>query len=176
MSLARGLSAGVVLALLASSAHSHVVFDVPKTGAGELTLAALRVSHGCDGSPTKQIEVTIPEGVTRVIPRAASGWTVSTQTRRLATPITLHGRQVSEVTSKIIWTGGQLPDLLYEEFEFRFAAPRAPGQVLYFPVQQTCEQGSTNWQAVPRAGQKWEDLTNPAPFIAIEDARRPAGH
>jgi periplasmic copper chaperone A len=157
-------------------AQAHVVFDVNQVGAGQLSLGALRVSHGCNGTPTTRIEVTIPEGVTRVVPRALSGWTISTQTRKLAVPITLHGQQVSEVTSKINWSGGGLPDNLYEQFEFRFQAPMAAGRVMYFPVEQTCITGATSWSNIPRTGQRWEEVATPAPFITIMPSVGGGGH
>jgi periplasmic copper chaperone A len=169
-------SVACVCSVLAISAQAHVVFDVNQVPAGQLSLGALRVSHGCNGSPTTRIEVTLPDGVTRVVPRALSGWTISTQTRKLAAPITLHGQQVSEVTSKIIWSGGGLPDNLYEQFEFRYQAPMTAGRVLYFPVEQTCANGATSWSNIPRTGQRWEELATPAPFITIMPSPSGNGH
>lgn len=148
-------------------AHAHAVFTNPQVIAGERSDAGLIITHGCDGSPTTSVTIAIPEGVTRVLPRALAGWTVSVEKRPLATPVMLHGERVTEVTSKITWSGGRLNDALYEEFDFRYSAPNTPGQTLYFPAEQRCEVGSISWSKIPATGQAWGSLDTPAPFIKV---------
>jgi periplasmic copper chaperone A len=155
------------VAIVPMPAGAHVVFDKPEVAPGELATAALRVTHGCNGSSTTRIEITIPDEITRVNPRALSGWIVSRQMRRLEQPITQHGTQITEVISKLVWTGGPLMDGEYQEFEFRYQAPSQPDRTIYFPVEQVCEQGKTSWTNIPRIGQRWGDVKEPAPYIRV---------
>lgn len=166
------LTGSVVLAMtvsagLATPAGAHVAFASPEVTAGGRGSAALRVGHGCNGSPTTEIAVTIPDGVTRVTPRALAGWTVTIEKRQLDVPVLINGFEVREVVSRIIWSGGSLPDDVYEEFDFRFTAPDTPGTVIYFPVEQKCQQGSWSWSSIPGPGERWEEMDTPAPFFRI---------
>jgi uncharacterized protein YcnI len=167
--VALGVFAGV-----SAPAGAHVVFANPEVVAGGRATAALRIGHGCEGTATTSIAVTIPEGVTRVSPRALAGWTITIETRQLERPVMQHGFEVNEVVSRIVWSGGSVPDDNYEEFEFRFSAPDTPNQTIYFPVEQRCERGAWNWTSIPAAGDRWEDMDTPAPFFRIlPDQSRP---
>lgn len=154
-------------ALMAQSAQAHVVFANPQTTVGARTTAALLITHGCEGTPTNSVAITIPDGVTRVAPRELAGWTIKIEKRRLTVPIMQHGFEVNEVISRIIWSGGRVGDDNFQEFEFRFSAPNNPIEKLYFPVEQRCVRGATNWNSIPAPGEVWEEMATPAPFIAI---------
>ena len=52
-----------VAALFPLSAFAHVTLETPRAAAGGLYKAVLRVPHGCQGSPTVQLRVRVPEGV-----------------------------------------------------------------------------------------------------------------
>jgi periplasmic copper chaperone A len=170
----RSTKAGSLTLLLSivfvAPASAHVVFANPQTMAGTRSTAALLVTHGCDGAPTRSVAITIPDGVTRVSPRELAGWTINIEKRRLDTPIMQHGFEVSEVVSKIIWSGGRVGDANFQEFEFRFSAPNQVGQRLYFPVEQVCTRGVTNWASIPKEGESWDQLDTPAPYILIMPA------
>jgi uncharacterized protein YcnI len=45
--------------------------------------------------------------------------------------------------------------------------PEVAGQTLYFPVVQECQQGTHRWIEIPAAGQRWNDLREPAPFVKL---------
>lgn len=85
------------------------------------------VQHGCDGSPTEQIEFQVPADVTGVTTLDTAGWTGS-----------VDGRVVT-------YRGGSLPDDEEGTFGIGFTAPDAVGTILFFPVIQTCEDGSIDW-------------------------------
>lgn len=153
-------------ALCAGPATAHMVFDEEVVPAGQLVTVHLRVMHGCEGSPTRKITVRLPDGVLRVTPRVIPGWRLTTASRRLDQPIEQHGFLVESTVSSITWEGGRVPDDAYEVFEFRFQTP-ASGDVLRFPVTQTCVKGETRWDGVPAAGASAYDLPTPAPFIRL---------
>lgn len=162
------ISLGIGLAVLAvGSASAHVVFNEDETQAGSFFTAELRVMHGCDGQPTDTVRITIPDGVTRVTPRMISGWEVSVETRKLETPILLHGFAVDEVVDALLWTGGSFPDFSFEQFEFRAMMPDEPGRRLDFTVRQSCGDLNLNWDDIAADDDDPWTLDEPAPFIRL---------
>lgn len=131
------LGAAIYMAFM-PSAYAHVVFNSDTATAGEFHTAQMRITHGCGGNPTTSITVTIPEGVTRVTPRALTGWTVEVGMRKLDPPVKLHGFEVDETVGSLTWSGGSFPDHAYEQFEFRMMTSNTEGQILRFPVHQKC--------------------------------------
>lgn len=159
--------ASLVTSISASVAMGHVVFNADEAKAGQFHTSQLRVMHGCEGQPTDKVRITIPEGVTRVTPRAITGWDVSVTTRKLETPILLHGFEVDEVVDALIWTGGSFPDFAYEQFEFRAMMPDEPGRRLDFTVQQSCGEDVLNWDDIAKEGENPWAMDEPAPFIRL---------
>lgn len=45
--------------------------------------------------------------------------------------------------------------------------PDTPGETLYFPAVQECEQGAERWIEVPADGRSEDDLDHPAPRILL---------
>lgn len=123
-----------LLALLplaaALSAQAHVTLETPEADAGKPYKAVLRVGHGCDGAPTKQLVVSLPPGLRSAKPMPKAGWALS------VTP------------EAITWTAKTeadwLPDGFYDEFILRAGLPAEPG-VLWFKVRQVCAVGEWNW-------------------------------
>jgi periplasmic copper chaperone A len=151
----------------ATGAQAHVVFNQSNAAPAALTTLELRVTHGCDGSPTKEVRLKLPDGVTRVTPRALAGWQVAVTKRALSAPVTLHGETITQTIDTIIWSGGSFPDLAYEQFEVRAMMPNAAGRTLYFPVEQICESGQTSWSQIPATPAGWGALREPAPFVTL---------
>jgi len=150
------LAAGLVLAPIA--AFAHVSVD-PSTEplAGESTTLTFGVNHGCDGSPTTKVAVSIPEGLSGVHPIADAGWTIDVERAGDA------GR-VSTVTYTAV---EPLSSDIRGEVKMQVGfADDASGE-LVFPVEQTCEAGSTSWSEVAEAGQDAHDLEAPAPTLVM---------
>jgi uncharacterized protein YcnI len=165
------LTAAAAAALLAAAAAAgaHVVADPDRGPAGTYFRTALRVSHGCGGSPTIAVRVKIPDGVVAVKPQAKPGWQVTVTTRKLAQPAPNgHGGTLTETVDEIAWRGGPLPNSEFDEFGLAMKLPDRPaGTVLWFPTVQECEKGVHRWIGIPAAGQRWHDLGEPAPFVRL---------
>jgi periplasmic copper chaperone A len=159
--------ASMVAATFAASAQAHVVFNQTNVAPAALTTLELRVTHGCNGSPTKEVRLKLPNGVTRVTPRALAGWQVAETKRPLQTPVVMHGETITQTVDTIVWSGGSFPDFAYQQFEVRAMMPNAPGTTLYFPVEQICENGSTSWSQIPATPAGWGALREPAPFVTL---------
>jgi uncharacterized protein YcnI len=158
-----------VLALSTSPAAAHVVFNMDEAEAGTFHTAQLRVMHGCNDQPTDSVRIVMPDGVTRVTPRVVPGWSVSVEMRTLDEPILLHGFEVDEVVSALVWTGGSFPDFAYEQFEFRAMLPDEPGRRLDFVVNQGCGELALDWDDLAEPSVEPWSLNEPAPFIRLID-------
>ena len=142
------LGAGVLLALAAPlSASAHVGVTASTTAAGAYSVLTFSVGHGCDGSPTQTIAITIPDGIDAVTPTVNPNWTISRVTEPLDEPIAEEdGDQITERTSQIVYTATTpLAADQRDTFELSLALVGEEGDVLEFPTLQTCEVGETNW-------------------------------
>jgi uncharacterized protein YcnI len=141
----------ILFASLPIAATAHVTLTEPEAKPGTHYLAHFRVGHGCDGSPTTALSITIPEGVSAVEPEAKSGWKAD---------LVHDGKRVSAVN----FSGGTIAATTPDEFAIAMMLPKTLGP-LVFTAAQTCEKGSENWAELPAAdGHK---LQNPAPILTL---------
>ncbi len=163
--------------LLSTPALAHVTAN-PDTGpAGQYFQTSLRISHGCDGSPTREVRVKLPKGLVSLRAQAKPGWTVTIKKRPLEKPVPAgHRKMASEEFAEVVWSGGTLPDDQYDEFGLLVKLPDLPHEILWLPVTQVCAKGENGWTEIPAPGQEWHDVKNPAPFIHIMDAPASSGH
>ena len=177
MRISHSLVAGAVLAV-SGFAQAHIVLQDPAAAAAASYRATLRVGHGCDGSATTAIKVSIPSGFTGAQPMPKAGWTVRTVTGKLEQPYTSHGKTFSEGVLEISWTANgadnALPDAFYDEFVLRGTTPAKPG-ALWFKVVQTCERGANAWIEVPASGSSTKGLKSPAALLEVLDVQAGGG-
>lgn len=165
------------LGLAASVAQAHVVLDTPEAEAGKSFRAALRIGHGCDGKPTRQVIVSLPEGLRGAKPQPKPGWTLQVSKAPLKTPYESHGKPVLEDTVEVHWTANTeadyLQDAWFDEFVLRATAPAQPG-VLWFKVRQLCTQGEWNWAEIP--SNETPKPRAPAAKLTVKPSAAPAAH
>jgi uncharacterized protein YcnI len=170
--------AGVIVAALsATAAFAHITLETAEAPVGSSYKAVLRVPHGCAGAPTNAVRLQIPEGVISAKPMPKAGWTLETVNGAYARSYDDHGTPITEGVQEVIWSGGNLPDGVHDEFVFSvYLTPDlAPGAMLYFPVIQQCGTASNAWIEVPADGQTEDDLQLPAPGLKLLPATAP-GH
>jgi hypothetical protein len=149
-------------------AHAHITVAPASAPAGAYQTLVFKVGHGCDGSATTAITVSLPEGVTAK-PMPKPGWTLDLVEGKLATPLQAHGKTITRAVREITWRGGPLPDAYYDEFTVQAKLPDAPGRYA-FKVGQQCEKGRVDWaDVVP--GSK-----TPAPVLEVVPAAMPPHH
>ncbi|MDT8990820.1 YcnI family protein [Curvibacter sp. APW13] len=162
----------------ATAACSHVTLQDPLAGSGATYRAVLRVGHGCDGSSTVAMRVTIPAGFNGAQPMVKPGWKLSTKVGVLAEPYVAHGTTFTEGVQEITWTANTaadaLPDALYDEFVLR-GTPKKAGP-LWFKVEQLCEKGSNPWVEVPASGTSTKGLKMPAALLEVIDLQPSSAH
>ncbi|MCV6598678.1 MAG: DUF1775 domain-containing protein [Mangrovicoccus sp.] len=169
-------AACLTTALIAGPAFAHATLEVKEAPVNKNYKAVIRISHGCDGAPTKSVSLSIPEGVISVKPMPKAGWELSSKTTAYAKTYDYHGPK-SEGVTQITWTG-VLEDGHYDEFIFRarITDSFAPGDVIYFPVVQTCSEGENPWVEIPAQGQSRRDLDHPAPGLTVTPAAKAHHH
>ena len=149
------LMLGALLAL-STAAQAHVVLEQKEAEAGSVYKAVFKVGHGCEGSATKQIVVTVPAGLRGAKPTHKAGWTL--------------GRSGSEIS----WTARSADDFLqddwYDEFVLRGTLPEQAGE-LWFKVRQVCEKGEANWADVPADGITTKGMKSPAAHMTVTPKR-----
>jgi len=163
----------------ASLSQAHTVLEYQVATAGQSYKATFKVGHGCGASPTRQIVVAIPAGVQGAKPMPKAGWRLEVTREKLAQPYASHGRTITEDVSRISWTAKTTEDFLpngqYDEFVLVGSLPEQAG-MMYWPVQQVCEQGRMDWVEIPTPGQKLSDLKSPAAALELMPSAGTAEH
>jgi len=153
------LVAGLVLVPAAALAHVSVDPTGDAEPGGETTLT-FGINHGCEGSPTTSVEVSMPEGLSGVHPIADAGWTIETE----------RGGDAGRVSTVTYTATTPLPSDVRGEVEMLVGFADDASGPLAFPVEQTCEDGSTSWSEIAQAGEDPHDLEAPAPVLEFADA------
>jgi uncharacterized protein YcnI len=153
-------------ALISPGAFAHVVLDQKEVISGEYYKATFKVSHGCSGSPTNTVIVSIPSGFRGAKPMVKSGWQIKAAKAKLSEPYTSHGRTISEDTTEIIWSGSSLPSAYYDEFVVVGQVAMAPGP-MYWKVTQICDKGRQDWAQIPEQGKTLKDYAFPAALLNV---------
>ena len=168
----------VALALAAPTAASaHVTAAASTTAAGSYTVVTFSLAHGCEGSPTTGLTITVPEGINSVSPTVNPNWDVVKNEVAIADPVTdSHGNTATERVSDVVYTAKTpLADGYRDTVSLQLQLPEdAAGSTLEFPVLQTCETGSTAWDQPTVEGEAEPEL--PAPTVAVTAAMEGSGH
>lgn len=154
-------------------ASAHVALETPQAAVGGGYKAVFSVPHGCEGSPTIEVRIDVPEGVIGVKPMPKPGWTLSLSKGPYARSYAFyHGRQISDGVRQVTWSGGSLPDEYFDQFVLStfIAGELQPGRKLSFPVTQKCESGEVHWSEVAAEGQDAHAFQFPAPQLALTAA------
>jgi periplasmic copper chaperone A len=172
--LARALVvAGIALVIAAPLAGAHVTVNPGEAPKGGFAKLAFRVPNERPDSGTTALEVNFPEDhpIANVSVRPKQGWTYQVETRQLDEPIDNHGEELTEVVSKITWTGGVIQPGEFDEFEVSVGPlPEDTDQIL-FPTLQTYQSGPdpvVRWIDEPLPG--GEEPEHPAPLLTLVDA------
>ncbi len=176
--------------LAATPALSHNTFTTMYAPAGYMQDLEMRVTHGCKGSPVKEVKIKIPDNVMRVSVGVNRDWEVETKMRKLPKPVPGEGgNMITETVDEIIWKNPKstIPALgSFEGFKFRAALPDKPGEIVFFRTVNVCVAGDDKYIDLPKEplNAKTPDLSTklfkfmtatpgPAPFLLLEKPSRP---
>ncbi len=132
----------------ASPVLAHIDPDPTEAQAGSTLSVAFTVEHGCDGSPTTQLDMRLPEGVIDARPDPIPGWEGSID------------------AGVVTFVGGPLPDDEEGTFSVTMTLPATPDTTIYFPFVQRCEVGEIRWIAIP-TDDSGAEPEEPAPAMLL---------
>jgi uncharacterized protein YcnI len=147
------LAAATSAVFLASAgvASAHIDPDPVEAQAGSRLTVGFTVEHGCEGSPTVQLDMRLPEGVTDPITESVDGWDGSVDT--------VDGETI------VTFAGGPLADDVEGTFSVTMTLPPTPDATIYFPFVQRCEVGEIRWIQIPN--EPGDELDEPAPAMTL---------
>jgi uncharacterized protein YcnI len=163
--------AGVALIAAAPLADAHVTVNPGEAPKGGFAALAFRVPNERDDAGTTTLEVNFPEDhpIANVSVRPKQGWTYQVERRTLDEPIDNHGTEITEVVSKITWTGGVIQPGEFDEFEVSVGPLPEDADQILFPSLQTYQGGEVvRWIEEPVEGE--EEPEHPAPLLTLVDA------
>ncbi|WP_327253728.1 YcnI family copper-binding membrane protein [Streptomyces sp. NBC_01244] len=174
VSFAAALAAGSVL-LLSGTAFAHVgVQPVGEAAKGGYATLNFKVPNERDNAATTQLEVNFPvdQPLTSVMPQDIPGWTSSVEKTKLDKPLTVHGKQVNEVVTKVTWSGGKIESGKFQQFPVSVGKLPDNADQMVFKAIQTYDNGEiVRWIEEPKEGAA--EPQNPAPVLKLTAA--PAG-
>lgn len=151
-----------------ASAHVRVSSaDAAPGGFGELTF---RVPNESDTASTISLRVQIPAEtpLASVSVEPVPGWTATTTTGPIDPPVDVHGTEVTEAVTEIVWTadpGGGIAPGEYQTFSIS-AGPMPEVDSITFPAIQTYDDGMESaWIEPTVEGQ--EEPESPAPVLTL---------
>ena len=101
----------------------------------------MSVPHGCDGSATTKVAISMPEEIPQVTATRNPYWDLEVRSEPLAEPIEdAHGNEITEREAVVVYTAKEpLPDPDRDTFELSVQLPDAVGETFAFPIVQTCD-------------------------------------
>ena len=168
------LAATLLLTVSTNVAFSHATLERKEASPNATYRGVIQITHGCEGTPTKRVSVTIPEGVIGAKPMPKPGWTLSLEKAPYAKAYPYYHGDISEgVENHNPGAEENCPTIKSTRFTFlaRVTDTFAPGATVYFPVEQDCVKGAYRWSEIPAPGQNAHSLQSPAPGVTIVAAR-----
>ncbi|MEV4225690.1 YcnI family protein [Streptomyces bobili] len=166
--------AGSAVLVLCSPAFAHVSVQPEGTAAkGGYAVVNFRVPNERDNASTTQLEVNFPADapLSSVMPQKVDGWKITVTKSKLAKPLEVHGRQISEAVSKVTWTAedkGVEPGFIQQFPVSLGALPENTDQMVFKAIQTYSNKEVVRWIEVQKDGA--EEPENPAPVLALSAA------
>ncbi|MFJ8694563.1 YcnI family copper-binding membrane protein [Streptomyces roseolilacinus] len=174
-----GAAAVSSVLLLSPAAHAHVtVQPLGQATQGGYATVNFKVPNERDGASTVKLEVTLDQDhpLASVMPQPVPGWTVKVEKAKLATPLDLHGKKITEAPSRITWTasGSKIEPGQFQQFPVSLG--RLPEDVdrLVFKALQTYDNKEVvRWIEEAKEGAAEPD--SPAPVLELTAAEGEGG-
>jgi uncharacterized protein YcnI len=165
----------VAMVTLVGVASAHVTANATTAKQGSYTKVSFRVPNERDTASTTQLEVNFPTDhpLASVSTRMVPGWTSNVTKTKLDKPIKTDDGEISEVVSKIVWTGGKIPPGSFEDFDVSMGPLPTDTNELVFKALQTYDNGEVvRW--IDTAPEGAPEPDHPAPVLKLTPADAPA--
>ncbi|HEY8979054.1 MAG TPA: YcnI family protein [Streptomyces sp.] len=178
--LAASALAGTAVLALSSPAFAHVSVVPEGTAAkGGYAVIDFRVPNERDDASTVKLEVTFPADhpLASVMPQPVEGWAVAVTKSKLAKPLSMHGKQITEAVTKVTWTAtekGIQPGFI-QQFPLSVGAlPEDTDSLVFKALQTYSNKEVVRWIEVQQDGA--EEPEFPAPALALSAAKGDGHH
>ncbi|MCX5377124.1 YcnI family protein [Streptomyces sp. NBC_00091] len=171
VSFAAALAAGAVLAL-SGTAFAHVGVQPGEATKGGYATINFKVPNERDNASTTQLEVNFPvdQPLTSVMPQELPGWTSTVEKTKLDKPLTVHGKQINEVVTKVTWTGGKIEPGKFQQFPVSVGKLPENADKMVFKAIQTYDNNEVvRWIEEPKEGAA--EPQTPAPVLKLIAAK-----
>ncbi|MBQ1096440.1 YcnI family protein [Streptomyces sp. b94] len=169
-----GAVSGIAVLALSAPAFAHVSVQAEGTAAkGGYAVVGFKVPNERDNASTTKLEVNFPTDhpLASVMPQPVPGWKAVVTKTKPAKPLESHGKQITEVVSKVTWTadGKGIEPGYFQKFPVSLGALPEDADELAFKAIQTYDNKEVvRWIEVPQEGQ--EEPDHPAPVLELAAA------
>ncbi|MFE9258467.1 YcnI family protein [Streptomyces sp. NPDC006879] len=170
LSTLTALTAGSVL-LFSGTAFAHVSVQPGQAEKGGYATISFKVPNERDQASTNKLEVNFPTDhpLASVMPQEVPGWTATVTKTKLAKPLTLHGKQITEAVSKVTWTGGTIKPGFFQQFPVSVGQLPEDADQMVFKALQTYDNNEVvRW--IEEAEEGAEEPQHPAPVLTLTAA------
>lgn len=165
--------AAVVCGLLGitGTAAAHVVTTPGSATQGSDADVSFQVPDEEDTATTTKVEVVFPADhpIASVDVKATPGWHVAVARTKLARPLVSDDGPVTEVVSRITWSGGSITPGTFEDFTVALGPlPTDTGQLVFKAIQTYSNGDIVRWIDTSAPGGAEPD--HPAPTLRLTPA------
>ncbi|MEW2266188.1 YcnI family protein [Streptomyces sp. NPDC047853] len=171
---AAGAVSGIAVLALSAPAFGHVSVQPEGAAAkGGYATVNFKVPNERDNASTTKLEVNFPADhpLASVMPQPVPGWKAEVTKSKLDKPLESHGRQLTEVVSKVTWTaeGKGVEPGYFQKFPVSLGAlPEDADELVFKAIQTYSNKEVVRWIEVPQEGQ--EEPEAPAPVLKLSAA------
>ncbi|MCX4584212.1 YcnI family protein [Streptomyces sp. NBC_01481] len=173
IAVATGIAASSVL-LLSGTAFAHVsVQPQGEAAKGGYATVNFKVPNERDKASTVKLEVSLPADhpMASAMPQPVPGWEAVVTKAKLAKPLEVHGKQITEAPSKITWTsvGGKIKPGEFQQFPVSLGRlPEDTDQLVFKALQTYDNKEVVRW--IEEAKEGAPEPESPAPVLKLSAA------
>lgn len=173
LAVATGIAASSVL-LLSGTAFAHVsVQPQGEAAKGGYATVNFKVPNERDNASTVKLEVNMPaeHPLASVMPQAVPGWKIEVTKAKLAKPLDVHGKKITEAVSKVTWTadGSKIEPGRFQQFPVSLGRlPEDTDQLVFKALQTYDNKEVVRW--IEEAKEGAPEPESPAPVLKLSTA------
>ncbi|MFF0446040.1 YcnI family protein [Streptomyces sp. NPDC004609] len=160
--------------LLAGPAFAHVsVQPQGEAAKGGYATVNFKVPNERDNASTVKLEVSLPteHPLASVMPQPVPGWKVAVTKAKLAEPLQVHGKQITEAVTQVTWTadGSKIGPGQFQQFPLALGRlPEKTDQMVFKALQTYDNKEVVRWIEEAREGSP--EPESPAPVLKLTAA------
>ncbi|MFJ8645207.1 YcnI family protein [Streptomyces sp. NPDC093546] len=173
VALAAGVAVSSVV-LLSGTAFAHVsVQPQGEAAKGGYATVSFKVPNERDNASTVKLEVSLPAAypLASVSTQPVPGWKAEVTKTKLATPLEVHGKKITEAATKITWTaaGSKIAPGEFQQFTVSMGRlPENTDQLVFKALQTYDNKEVVRWIEEPKEGAA--EPESPAPVLKLSAA------